>query len=76
MRNIAVNMTLYQNNKIVGYATDIYWFTTGFVTAFVPGLISMQENWRDYSVPYEKVLNYIDLGYLSQVWPFRIVVEK
>lgn len=53
MRNIAVNMTLTYNNEIIGYATDIYWFNTGFVTAFIPGFISLEENYRYDTVPYD-----------------------
>lgn len=41
MRNIAMNLTMYKNEKIIGYVTDIYWFNTGFVTGMIPGVISM-----------------------------------
>jgi len=53
MRNIAVNMTLTWGNEIIGYSTDIYWFNTGFVTAFVPGLVSLEENYRYDLVEYD-----------------------
>lgn len=34
-------MTFVKDNEIIGYGTDIYWFNTGFVTAFVPGVVSL-----------------------------------
>lgn len=69
-------MTLMKNNETVGYATDIYWFNTGFVTALVPGLISLEENYRHVKVDMDILLDNIRSGIASQVWPFREIVEN
>ena len=53
-------MYLYKNGVHIGDSVDFYWFQAGFVTAFFPGIASMQSNWRFGDVPVEKVLDRIE----------------
>ncbi|KRX10177.1 hypothetical protein PPERSA_08580 [Pseudocohnilembus persalinus] len=74
-RNIALNMTIYKGSEIVGYSTDVYWFNTGFVTAFVPGVASLQENFRYGDIQLEDLIENIQNGVWAQVFPFRRILD-
>jgi len=46
-------MHIKKNGVRIGEAVDFYWFNAGFVTAFIPGVVSMQSNWRLGDLPID-----------------------
>ena len=46
VRNCTLRVDFVQGNKTVFSAVDWYWFTTGVMTAVMPGVAALQENWR------------------------------
>ncbi|KAA0158305.1 hypothetical protein FNF27_07807 [Cafeteria roenbergensis] len=56
-------------------AVDWYWVTSGFMTAVVPGVASVQENWRYGQVSSESVFAAAARGVTPQVLLFREAFE-
>lgn len=73
LRNLTVHFHLRIGGQVVADAMDWYWSGSGFVTVFMPGVISMQENWRKWFKDYNGtvVLDAIRNGAISQNWIFR-----
>lgn len=74
VRNVTVQLTIrrscdpgWQDVEVV----DWYWITTGFMTAVLPGVASVEENWRFASVKAASVFAAAERGVLPQVLLFR-----
>ena len=65
IRNITLSMEIYSKGKLLGYAVDFYWFNTGFMTAFKPGVASLEENWRLGKVDFDQLMQRIIDGVAS-----------
>jgi N-acylethanolamine-hydrolysing acid amidase len=73
LRNLTVHFQLRIGGHVVAEAMDWYWSGAGFVTVFMPGVISMEENWRKLYQDYNGslLLEAIRGGAISQNWLFR-----
>jgi hypothetical protein len=61
------------DNNVVFEGADWYWFTTGVSRAMMPGVVSIQENWRfgDAPVPTDEVFKDVAAGVIPQILVFR-----
>lgn len=73
LRNLTIHFKLRIGGHVVAEAMDWYWSGAGFMTVFVPGVVSMEENWRKLYHDYDGsiILNAITRGAMSQNWFFR-----
>jgi len=72
VRNLTMRLTVVGDNAGPPIeVTDWYWITSGFMTAAVPGVASVQENWRFATVPSAGVFSAAARGVLPQVLLFR-----
>lgn len=76
VRNLTLQFTVKPNGTgPVIQAVDWYWVTSGFMTAVVPGVASVQENWRYGQVSSESVFAAAARGVTPQVLLFRDAFE-
>lgn len=72
VRNLTLQLTVKPNGTGPAIqAVDWYWVTSGFMTAVVPGVASVQENWRYGQVSSESVFAAAERGVTPQVLLFR-----
>lgn len=70
-RNLDMHVRYTKHGVVMFEAVDWYWFCAGFVTGFLKGVVSVQENWRVLSVSGDTVLSLIKAGVVAQSWLFR-----
>jgi hypothetical protein len=73
LRNLSIHSMLRVGGVVVAEAMDWYWSGAGFMTVFMPGVVSMQENWRMLyqDVNGSEIVDGIAAGAMSQNWFFR-----
>lgn len=74
LRKLTVRSVIVKGGVPIGETSDWYWVGAGFVTLYVPGVISLEENWRIVNFNTSFILNGIAEGQMAQSWIFRIAV--
>ena len=77
-RNVTLDIRVVNGSQQLYNGYDFYWFSSGFVTAQVPGYVTLEENWRtgpiDRATAFAQIASN-DAAVIPQVLMFRFVAE-
>lgn len=74
LRKLTVRSAVVKGGVQIGETSDWYWVGAGFVTLYVPGVVSLEENWRLVNFNTSFILAGIAAGQPAQSWVFRIAI--
>ena len=79
VRNVTLHVRFVNGSaarKPLFEGVDWYWFTTGTSRMVLPGVVSVQENWRFSQLSHKVVLQDIQAGVVPQIYVFRRSLER